>query len=124
MQKRSHSIDDLDFSGQTERQVKLGLEIRAIAQDFFQRESAGISLITITRAKITKDLEKCDIFITVLPIEKEKQALDFAKRMRPLLRTEIKKKLRIRKIPRVEVKIDEGEKARQTMDTLLRKIKK
>ena len=123
MLKKPHSIKDLDFAGQSERQVKIGLQIRAIAQDFFQKESAGISLITITKAKITKDLAKCDIFITVLPIEKEKQALDFAKRMRPLLRTEIKNKLKIRKIPRVEIKLDEGEKARQVMDGLLREIK-
>lgn len=123
MKKITHEIEDLDFAGQTERQVKIGLQIRNIAQDFFQKESSGVSLITVTKANISRDLERSTIFITVLPENKEEQALSFAKRMRTDLRTEIKNKLRIRKIPNVEIKIDDGEKARQIMDSLLRKNK-
>lgn len=123
MKKITHEIEDLDFAGQTERQVKIGLQIRNIAQDFFQKESSGVSLITVTKANISRDLERSTIFITVLPENKEEQALSFAKRMRTDLRTEIKNKLRIRKIPNVEIKIDDGEKARQIMDKLLREQK-
>ncbi|HPX52480.1 MAG TPA: ribosome-binding factor A [Candidatus Paceibacterota bacterium] len=123
MKKITHEIEDLDFAGQTERQVKIGLQIRNIAQDFFQKESSGVSLITVTKANISRDLERSTIFITVLPENKEEQALSFARRMRTDLRTEIKNKLRIRKIPNVEIKIDDGEKARQIMDSLLRKNK-
>ena len=123
MKKITHEIEDLDFAGQTERQVKIGLQIRNIAQDFFQKESSGVSLITVTKANISRDLERSTIFITVLPENKGEQALSFAKRMRTDLRTEIKNKLRIRKIPNVEIKIDDGEKARQIMDKLLREKK-
>lgn len=123
MKKVTHEIEDLDFAGQTERQVKISLQIRGIAQDFFQKESSGVSLITVTKADISRDLERSTIFITVLPENKEEQALSFAKRMRTDLRTEIKNKLRIRKIPNVEIKIDDGEKARQIMDKLLREQK-
>lgn len=123
MKKITHEIEDLDFAGQTERQVKIGLQIRNIAQDFFQKESSGVSLITVTKANISRDLERSTIFITVLPENKEEQALSFARRMRTDLRTEIKNKLRIRKIPNVEIKIDDGEKARQIMDKLLREQK-
>ena len=112
-----------DFAGKTERQVKIGLTIRSIAQDFFQKESSGSSLITVTKADISRDLKNTTIFITVLPDSKEEQALNFAKRMRPDIRTEIKKKLQIRTIPVVEVKIDRGEKARQEMDAVFRKVK-
>ncbi|MFO0743720.1 MAG: ribosome-binding factor A [Candidatus Paceibacterota bacterium] len=112
-----------DFAGKTERQIKIGLTIRSIAQDFFQKESSGTSLITVTRADISRDLKNTNIFITVLPDSKEEQALNFAKRMRTELRTEIKKKLQIRTIPMVEVKIDKGEKARQIMDTVFKKVK-
>jgi ribosome-binding factor A len=112
-----------DFAGKTERQIKIGLTIRSIAQDFFQKESSGTSLITVTRADISRDLKNTNIFITVLPDSKEEQALNFAKRMRAELRTEIKKKLQIRTIPMVEVKIDKGEKARQIMDTVFKKVK-
>jgi ribosome-binding factor A len=114
---------NLDFAGRSERQIKIGLAIRTIAQDFFQKESSGSSMITVTQATISKDLKQADIFITVLPENKESFALSFAKRMRSDLRTEIKKKLQIRVIPNVEVKIDEGEKVRQKMDTILRENK-
>jgi ribosome-binding factor A len=94
-----HEIENPDFAGRTERQVKVGLTVRNIAQDFFQRESSGASLITVTRAEISRDLKNTDIYITVLPESKEEQALSFAKRMRTDLRTEIKKKLHIRTVP-------------------------
>lgn len=119
----NHEIDNPDFAGQTERQIKIGLTLRNIAQTFFQRESSGTSLITVTKADISRDLKHTDIYITVLPKSKEEQALSFAKRMRTDLRTEIKNKLKIRTIPNVEVKIDEGEIARQMMDDVFRKAK-
>lgn len=114
---------NLDFAGRSERQIKIGLALRTIAQDFFQKESSGSSMITVTKATISKDLKQADIFITVLPENKEDMALSFAKRMRTDLRTEIKKKLQIRVIPNVEIKIDEGEKVRQKMDNILRENK-
>lgn len=119
----NHEIDNPDFAGQTERQIKIGLTLRNIAQDFFQRESSGTSLITVTKAIISRDLKNTDIYITVLPKNKEDHALAFAKRMRTDLRTDIKNKLKIRTIPNVEIKIDEGEIARQMMDEVFRKAK-
>ena len=107
----------------TDRQIKINLELKAIAQDFFQRETNGTSLITITKAKISRDLKQATIYITVLPDNKEEEALNFAKRARTDLRTDIKKKLRIRVIPNVDVLIDQGEKVRQEMDKQFRKIK-
>lgn len=103
------------------RQIQIGFELRAIAQDFFQRESSGASLITVTDAEVSPDLSNAKILITVFPENKEQAALDFAKRMRTDLRTAIKKKLQIRTIPFVEVDIDYGEKNRQHIDSLLRK---
>lgn len=119
----NHEIDNPDFAGQTERQIKIGLTLRNIAQTFFQKESSGTSLITVTKADISRDLKYTDIYITVLPKSKEEHALAFAKRMRTDLRTEIKNKLKIRTIPNVEIKIDEGEIARQMMDDVFRRAK-
>jgi ribosome-binding factor A len=119
----NHENENPDFAGQTERQIKIGLTLRNIAQTFFQKESSGTSLITVTKALISRDLKNTDIYITVLPKSKEEHALAFAKRMRTDLRTEIKNKLKIRTIPKVEIKIDEGEIARQMMDNVLRKAK-
>ena len=98
-------------------------ELKKIAQDFFQKNTSGQSMITITGADISRDMHRANIFITVLPNDKEKSALDFAKRMRADLRSDIKKRLPIKTIPFVDIFIDEGEKARQNLESILMKDK-
>ena len=109
---------------QSKRQTQLSLEIRSIAQDFFQRESSGASLITVTRTEVSADMKHGTIFITVLPENKEEAAINFAKRMRTDLRKAVMKKLPVKVIPFFEVEIDYGEKHRQHIDELLRNSSK
>ena len=108
---------------QTKRQTQISLEILAKAQDFFQRESSGASLITVTRAEVSPDMKHGTIFITVLPESKEEAAINFAKRMRSELRHYVMKRLPVKVIPFFEVEIDYGEKNRLHVDELLRKDK-
>ncbi len=103
----------------SERQLKINEELKKIAQDFFQRNTSGQSMITVTSADVSKDLRQATVLITVMPLEKEKAVFDFAKRMRADLRTDIKKRLPIKVIPFVEIDIDEGEKMRQKLDSIL-----
>lgn len=103
----------------SQRQLKLIQELKKVAQDFFQRESSGVAMITVTDANISADLKNAHFFITVLPKAKEKSALDFAKRMRSDLRTDIKNRMSMRVIPRVEIDIDKGELNRQRVQELL-----
>lgn len=105
--------------GLSRRQVQVSLKIRELASDFFQKESSGMSLITVTRATVSPDLKNSTVFITVLPETKEAAALDFARRMRTDLRTHVKKQLQIKAIPFFEIEIDFGEKNRQHIDELL-----
>jgi ribosome-binding factor A len=107
----------------TKRQTQIALEILSIAQDFFQRESSGLSLITVTRAEVSADMKHGTIFITAIPEEKEPAALDFAKRMRSELRHTVMKRLPVKVIPFFEIEIDYGEKNRQHINELLRKEK-
>jgi ribosome-binding factor A len=109
------------MEGKSQRQLKVNEELKKVAQDFFQRNSSGAAMITVTSADVSKDLKKANIYITVLPQEKESSALDFAKRMRSDMRTDIKKRLPIKSIPFVEIEIDEGEKNRQRIESLLLK---
>jgi ribosome-binding factor A len=107
----------------TERQLKVEQQVLGLSQDFFQRESSGLSMITVTRAEVSRDMRHGTIFISVLPEDKEEAAINFAKRMRSDLRHYIMKRLPVRVIPFFEVKIDYGEKNRQHIDTLLREEK-
>jgi ribosome-binding factor A len=103
----------------TLRQLKLIQEVKKVAQDFFGREATSSSLITVTNADIAADIKHCTIYITVLPEKLEEDALNYARRMRAELRTEIKKKMHMRSIPFVEIEIDRGERYRQKIETLL-----
>jgi ribosome-binding factor A len=107
----------------TERQLKVEQQVLGIAQDFFQRESSGLSMITVTRTDISRDMKYGTIFITVLPENKEESAINFAKRMRSELRHYVMKRLPVKVIPFFEVEIDYGEKNRLHVDELLRKDK-
>lgn len=107
----------------SQRQTKVSLEILALVQDFFQRESSGLSLMTITRCEVSPDMRQGTIYMTVLPVEKEQAALDFARRMRTDMRKYVMKHLPVKVIPFFEIEIDYGEKNRQHIDELLRKEK-
>lgn len=107
----------------SERQLKVSGELKNIAADFFERESNGASLITVTRCEISPDLRYCTIFISVLPESKEEAAIHFAKRMRPDLRTYVKKRFKAKVLPFFELELDYGEKNRQHIDELMRNEK-
>lgn len=89
-----------------------------IAANYFQRESNNTSIITVTRVDVAEDLKHATIYITVLPVEMEQAALDFAKRKRSEIRADIKDNLRLHRIPFIDVMIDKGEKLRQRIDEI------
>lgn len=99
---------------------KLEEQIRRHAAEFLERESNRESLVSVTHVLLSPDTKHATIYISVLPESKEKAVLDFAKRMRPDIRSYIKEHVRSRIIPYIEVEIDLGEKHRQKIDNLLR----
>lgn len=107
----------------SQRQLQIEQQVLGITQDFFQRESSGLSMITVTRTDVSKDMKHGTIFISVLPENKEEAAINFAKRMRSELRHYVMKRLPVKVIPFFEVEIDFGEKNRIHVDDLLRKEK-
>lgn len=107
----------------SQRQLQVEQQVLGITQDFFQRESSGASMITVTRTEVSRDMKHGTIFITVLPENKEDAAINFAKRMRSELRHFVMKRLPVKVIPFFEVEIDFGEKNRLHVDALLRKEK-
>src|SRR3972149_5118720 len=92
--------------------------LREHAAEFLSRESNRASLLTVTRTELDKEGSHATIFFTVYPETMEKQALDFAKRMRSDLYEYVSQKLPHRHIPNLDVAIDRGEKYRQHLDEL------
>ena len=103
-----------------ERTEKVANLIKELSAQFLEREKNNTSLITVISATCSPDLKRGTIFITVLPDNKENEALGFAKRKRGELREYLKKNMRTKVIPFLDIEIDKGEKNRQRIDELLR----
>jgi ribosome-binding factor A len=87
---------------------RMGSRVREVAAEFLAREANRNSLITVTRAELSENGRRCNIFIT---------ALKFANRNRRELSEFFKK--RVKGVPpRIEFVIDRGEKNRQRLDEL------
>lgn len=100
------------------RSEKLRVLCEHLAADFFNRESSGASLITVTGSRLSPDGKYVTIFFTVLPEHKEPAALDFAKRRRGEFKEYVMNHAKIGRIPFFDFAIDEGEKNRQKIERL------
>lgn len=100
------------------RDERMKEAIRALAATFLNEESNGSSLITVTGVTLSPNGQNGTILITVLPDDKEAEALSFSRRKRSELRGMIMKKLDIAHPPFLEIDIDRGEKNRQRIDEL------
>ena len=103
------------------REEKVANLIKELSAVFLERESNLTSLLTVTSASISPDLKNATILITVLPEEKENEALEFAKRKRRELREYLRENLKTKNIPFLDIALDRGEKNRQKIDELLRR---
>jgi ribosome-binding factor A len=92
--------------------------IRQLAADFLHLESNKSSLITVTGVRLTDRLTKAIILLSVLPEEKQAEALDFARRKRAEFKEYVKSHARIGHIPLFDFEIDYGEKNRQRIEEI------
>lgn len=92
--------------------------VRQKAAEFISESSNRTSLLTVTRVMASQDKKRVTVFFTVLPEDKEGEALNFLKRQRGELRTYLGEHLRVYPIPFVDVELDRGEKNRQRIDEL------
>ena len=103
-----------------ERKTQVAQIMKELAAQFLSKEDNRTSLITVTDANVSPDLKQGTIFISVLPANKEQEALNFAKRKRKDIRQHMKKNMNIKTVPFIDIEIDRGEKNRQRIDELLK----
>lgn len=108
------------MSTTSNRTEKVANRIKELVAEFLAKENNRTSLITVTHATCSRDIKRATIYITVLPTDKEKLALEFTKRKRPEIREFLNKNMPIKTIPFIDIEIDLGEKNRQKIDELLR----
>lgn len=93
--------------------------LRDLGARFLQQNGNGSSLITVTNVELTNRGKNATILFTVFPTDFEKTALEFAKRKRSEFKEFIIEKSKLGRVPQMDFAIDEGEKNRQKIDTLL-----
>ena len=102
----------------TLRQEKVGELLKQLSAKFFAKEALPGTLVTVTNCEVGSDLKKATVLISVLPDAKEEEALSLAKEKARDLRDFLKKNLKMKFLPAIEVKIDLGEKNRQLIEKL------
>lgn len=100
------------------RDEKIQEALREEAAQFLSREAGPQSLITVTRVVLNDKGTTANIMLTVLPDEKEEEALNFANRNRREFSEFFEKRVRGVRTPHIVFLIDKGEKNRQRLDEL------
>ena len=96
--------------------------LQSLIADFVRHEANTDPLITVTRLDASPDMKRVIVMITAYPTEKEDKAVIFLKRKGTELREYIKKHGRLRGIPHFEFMVDYGERNRQHVDEVAKKI--
>lgn len=101
-----------------QKNEKIREAIRHAAAEFMAERSNRTSLITVTGVQLSPKRDKAAILITVLPEDKEKEALAFAARTGGALRDFLGKRVSLQHLPFISFALDVGEKNRQKIDEL------
>lgn len=82
-----------------------------------------IGFVTVTDVEVTGDLQNATIFISVLGDESEKDAtLKGLNKAKGFIRTEIGKRIRLRKTPEIEFEFDESVAYGSRIEALLTQV--
>ncbi|MCA9362919.1 ribosome-binding factor A [Candidatus Kaiserbacteria bacterium] len=105
-----------------DRNIKLAGLIKELVATYVRNEANSDPLITITNIDLSPDARRAIVFATTIPDDKEQDAVVFLKRNGTEIRNYLKKKARLKNIPHLEFMVDAGERHRQHIDELTRKI--
>lgn len=107
------------------RPERVGEEIRQEIGRLLQREvhDPRIGFVTVTRVKMSPDLQQARIYYTLIGDERTKKetarGLDQA---RPFLRRQIASRIRLRRVPELTFEFDRGVEYQDRVEQLLREI--
>lgn len=103
-----------------QRQLQVAESIRKEAGKFFSAESMVGSLITVTEVDMSPDLNYADIYLSVLPSNKQEVAVKQARKALPGLRRQIGNNLKLRKVPQLRITYDNRSEAKARVEDILK----
>ncbi|BBN98699.1 30S ribosome-binding factor RbfA [Sporolactobacillus terrae] len=82
-----------------------------------------VGFVTVTGVDVTGDLQEATVYISVLGDEDKKQAsLERLNKAKGFVRSEIGKRIRLRKTPEISFKVDESVEYGSHIDQLINKL--
>jgi ribosome-binding factor A len=109
------------------RTVRLGEQIRQDLTELLVRRvhDPGIGFITLTRVRVTEDLQQARVFYTTLAEGAEAQKTARAlERATPYLRRALAERLRLRRVPELSFAVDVSIANQARVEELLEQIKR
>ena len=109
------------------RTARLSEQIRQDLTELLARDvrDPGIGFITLTRVRVTEDLQQARVFYTTLGVgpdaQKTARALD---RATPYLRRALAQRLRLRRVPELTFAVDASIAHQARVEELLEQIKR
>src|SRR5690625_4095381 len=83
-----------------------------------------VGFVTVTDVEVTGDLQQAKVFISVLgDKEKKNETLQGLAKAKGFIRTEIGKRIRLRKTPEISFEYDEALEYGNRIETILRDLK-
>ncbi|MDA3130571.1 30S ribosome-binding factor RbfA [Aliibacillus thermotolerans] len=107
------------------RKERVGEQMKQELADIVRRElkDPRIEFLTITDVEVTGDLQQAKVFITVLGEKKEQEeTLQALNKAKGFIRSEIGKRMTIRKVPELEFHFDESIDYGYRIEKLLKEI--
>ena len=87
-------------------------------------QDPGIGFITVTRVKVTPDLQLARVYYTSLGDDKEKKQTEKAlERVKPFLRRQIAQRIQLRRAPELEFRYDESIADLDNVERLLQQVR-
>lgn len=83
-----------------------------------------IEFVTVTDVELTNDLQQAKVFISVLNDKNKDDTLDGLEKANGFIRSEIGKRIRLRKVPEILFKYDESLAYGNKIDSIIRDLKK
>ncbi|WP_059105208.1 30S ribosome-binding factor RbfA [Shouchella shacheensis] len=109
------------------RAVRVGEQMKKELSDILIRDikDPRVRFVTVTGVDVTGDLQQATAFITVLGDEGEqRETLKGLEKAKGFIRSEIGKRVRLRKTPELFFEFDESIQYGDRIETLLREVKK
>ena len=83
-----------------------------------------LGLVTVTKVKVTPDLSGAKVFVSIYDREKRTESLEKINEISGLIRSELAKRVRLRKTPELNFIIDDTLDYVEKMENIFKKIHK